>query len=319
MPSKKHLLNSLGVILLVLGSVCVAILIAFFVGEKYYFDKLFYRKSTIFGYYKNDEYWRLPAENEHFLIKRRVRDIQNLVDVANGEKEATKLGDETLKIAVIGDSFAYGMGVKDGQQFPRVLEKKLNHIRPTKVYNLSISGDSILDNYAKYHLAKKYLHIDLFIIATLDNDLQFDSHDKYPGEKEIVTELQKHCPQPEYTYQLPESIEYPEMVKKYFAPSYAEEYANMCFAKEISRQMTGNVVYMMMLQAPDYSATEPDKVPPLTDKLKAVLAAHNQVIDPFTMETFEYTVVSEKEGHPSVKAHEEYAEILYEYVAKKLE
>ena len=49
----------------------------------------------------------------------------------------------------------YGLGVKTDETLVANLEKKLNKIKPTKIYNYSQPRDDIINNYTKYKTAKE--------------------------------------------------------------------------------------------------------------------------------------------------------------------
>ena len=83
-------------------------------------------------------------------------------------------------IALIGDSFAYGLGVRENESFGRILEAKLNKIKPTKIYVLALPGDSIVENYAKFLLMDSSVRVDLYIFSMVKNDLVYDHNHKYP-------------------------------------------------------------------------------------------------------------------------------------------
>src|SRR4030066_1649285 len=123
-------------IILALGiSLYSSYYLAYWSAEKFFYDKFFYKKSEVYVYTKNNSNrlgsLGLLAKNDP--IKRRIGDLISLVDT-NDQKDVNRqvLGakaDNVFKIAVIGDSFVYGLGVKTSERFTDLLEKKLNKIR----------------------------------------------------------------------------------------------------------------------------------------------------------------------------------------------
>ncbi|MEO8581501.1 MAG: hypothetical protein ABI425_02860 [Patescibacteria group bacterium] len=75
-------------------------------------------------------------------------------------------------VAVFGDSYVFGAGVRNEQVFPLLLEKKLNRIRPTKVLSFALSGDTIFDNYEKYKIIQEMgVQPNVVVFGLVNNDL----------------------------------------------------------------------------------------------------------------------------------------------------
>lgn len=66
---------------------------------------------------------------------------------ARGPERALDLRPETLRIAVVGDSLAFGIGVADAETFPALLEDALARAlpRPVQVFNLGVPGYNTVD------------------------------------------------------------------------------------------------------------------------------------------------------------------------------
>ncbi len=135
--------------------------------------------------------------NNKVLAQKRFKDISSLVN----QKETKILGastqdKEVYKIAVIGDSVTYGLGVQDKEKYTNILEMELNKLYKDKkfeVYNFSLVGDDQLDNYMKYLLASKNNSYDLHIFAYVTNDIFIEKNIKYPNKKEEYEKIYQDC------------------------------------------------------------------------------------------------------------------------------
>jgi len=266
--------------------------------------------------------------NNSKSIESRVQDLRFLIALAErGKSRVLGVQDQDIfKIAVIGDSFVYGVGVKVNERFPVILEKMLNKICPAEVFILGHPGDNIIDNYAKFLIAKKNLDIDLYIITILDNDLLFDFHDRYPNEHQIYEELKKICPQEEFIYAYPDGFNttWKDMVVEAYYPSFSDQYANICFLEKIVEKIIrDDVMFYTYSKIPDVSLIADDSqehsVKNLYVKNKFVSVIEKsggRVIDPSNIDNFEQGFVSKKETHPSKKNHQQYAESLFKEITE---
>lgn len=83
-----------------------------------------------------------------------------------------------FRIAVVGDSFAFGQGIDEDERFSNLLEKKLNDASNVKfeVMNFGIPGAETID---EVKTLKKYvmkIHPDFVLLQWFIND--FEGHDK---------------------------------------------------------------------------------------------------------------------------------------------
>ena len=176
--------NATKIYLLCITSFLLCILsynFCYFIAEKYFFDKFFYYKNTDFGYIIPDKTFSLQGFGD------RSRD---LISLARGEP--LNNNDKKFKIAIIGDSYVWGQGIKNNDRFAAILEKKLNQIRPTTVYSLGGCGDNIFDDYVKYQQSiNVFGKMDLYIFAILDNDLLFNPDNRYSTNSTIQSIFQE--------------------------------------------------------------------------------------------------------------------------------
>jgi hypothetical protein len=216
----------------------------FFLSEKCFFDKLFYKKSLPHGYYSvwpyDIEDWQIVAEK--FNHDQRNTDLLNLISAGLGDQEAIDLlekeqKDSVLKIAIIGDSMFFGTGVRSSQTIAYFLEQEVKKIRDVKVYNYSFFGDDFLDNYAKYQLVKKYLKPDLIIFGLVDNDLLFNSFQRYPTKEVIYQELIKTCPNRQLI-EGKKDVSSRDMTRLIYHPTFGHETQNYCFLTNLIKNFS---------------------------------------------------------------------------------
>lgn len=122
------------------------------------------------------------TDNFNFLLtsqrwdKRHVGDLNQLIGKeqfrdSKDWREPKPPGQ--LKIAVVGDSIAYGIGIEKPQdRFSNLLETKLNEAgRPAKVYNLSRPGNDLEEAKANFDKALAQGDFDLIVWQLFPNDL----------------------------------------------------------------------------------------------------------------------------------------------------
>lgn len=137
----------------------------YFIAQNYFFDKIFYQKSITFGYRPEDH---IPLTN----FGRRAKD---LISLENTNSPLLKYTDTNkFKIALIGDSFAWGNGLKNSDRFAVLLEKKLNKIRPTRVFSYAKPSWDIFEYFNAYQKIKSNYSPDLIIFSLVNNDIFVD-------------------------------------------------------------------------------------------------------------------------------------------------
>lgn len=310
---------------LLLFSLCTTLISAWFafvLAETFFFDKLIYKKSPLQGYTKDS--WKVVQSKSNLLIENRVRDLLALINQDNTEEKVlgTQTGGE-YTISLIGDSTAYGLGVRDNQSFGRVLETKLNKIRPTKVYVLALPGDSIVENYAKFLLVKNRIIPDLYIFLMDINDLIYGHSDKYPNEDKVYEFLRKSCPGPEFIYEWEDENFEGRLINGY-VPSYSDKFSNRCWVevsvKNIVRQSVRFFFFSTFSledldQTAKYgldSARKSERDIEL-DYIGLVENNGGVVVNRLDIPV-KKEFVSEKENHPSKEVHRLYAETLFQEI-----
>jgi len=222
--------------------------------EKYFFDKLFNQKSISHGYYNfwpNEvDDWQIVAKK--FNYNQRNTDLLNLIFAKQGDEQATayfakERKESTFKIAMIGDSMFFGLGVRKNQTVAYYLEKILKkNNNNVKIYNYSFAGDDILDNYLKYQLVQKYLKPDLTILGLVDNDLIFDNLERYPGKNELNEQLVRFCRNRvmiEWEIEDRERND-PHINRLVFLSSFEIISQNFCFLTQLSKGFEENLIVL---------------------------------------------------------------------------
>lgn len=304
------------------------------ISETYFFDKFYYTKSPTFGYVKPVPN-PLGNSNNPAAIEERIKDLrlvfsdkkQKVVAAEKPSLMGRVLGvfdDQTTEaprpyvVFLIGDSYVYGNGVRVSERMSAFLEKKLNAIRPTKVYTLAQSGDSIVDNYYKFQAAERVVQPDVVIMGMVVNDFILDQTDKYPDEQLFYLQLRGECPQEERKVQWTGPQMTPEdgMTLNLY-PSISEEYANICYYEKILDRLEGKPILFYSF---DPLSADP---PPESEKyhwegwqvMHAYVSRAQQhglaVASPNNIENFVFKPRATIEGHPSVETHELFAESMF--------
>ena len=163
---------------LFLISLILSCIICYFIGERYFFDRLFQNKSNLHGYCVK---W--PSKY-NLTCKKRIEEYENLRKITYNENvipsnilEATTKGaydKAKYTIAVIGDSYVWGLGVRYSQTIPKVLQNKLSKYYSVNVISLSYPGNAVVDYYVDYLIAEKVYKPDLYIFILVGNDAFID-------------------------------------------------------------------------------------------------------------------------------------------------
>ncbi len=302
---------------LVLSSTIFTILFCQWISEKFFFDKFYYKKSIEYGYDPTNRYVNYNQ------FGKRAQDLVTLNSIIHDKQSVNKpildnVTHSTYNIAVIGDSFVWGEGIKNNDRFAEILETKLNKILPTKIFSFGRSGDGLVDNYIKYKIISGiYPKMNLYIFGILDNDLML-TPDKSIYNEFIYNELLGKCNKsyiydPVFLYnQNPEKwkITYYEAMDRFFD----DQYGNLCLLKYIATQLPKeNALYYSFFT---WNSFQIDKITQefKTNNLKTLNPTH-EYISKFLAKPSDY-FVSNMEQHPSSKANQMFAEQLYDYIVK---
>lgn len=255
------------------------------------------------------------------IIKNRAADVWSLNNT-NSTTSGDLISPEDLskrRIAIIGDSVAYGTGVRTGQRFGQALEKKLGS-DSNRVYNLAQSGDSIFDHYAKFQLAEQRLKPDIYIITLVDNDLVIDERKKYLNSPNLYEQLLETCDSEPFVYDWNNiTIEWDEFVNTAMANSVAQPSGSVCFTTTIINDIMsqGKTVYFFPITlfttenkcSSSMTVTEELQSYAMATIIDLVKKSGGTVLDPLAY-GYSYQPISAHEQHPSAETHEAIATIL---------
>ncbi|HBP51364.1 TPA: hypothetical protein DD455_03480 [Candidatus Shapirobacteria bacterium] len=276
--------------------------LCYFIAEKYFFDKFFYQKSITHGY------WIPSKHPTHDDFGHRAKDIYQL---QSGQPDPLKTNNSDIfKIALYGDSYVWGQGIKNEQRFAKLLETKLNKIRPTKIISLAETGDNIFDHYQKYKATPEIFgEIDLNVFGLNFNDLIFNNindiiYDRYHTQSLLASDLFSSCKGPEI---------YASNLKDVLESSFEENTKNYCaFLKLIPLLPQNNSLYINLSELTDSG--------PFQTKFNLILQKHNiKLVSPYPPEFIssihpnKYNL-SKIDNHPSVEANRYYTDVLYQEI-----
>jgi len=286
--------------------------ISYFIAENYFFDKLFYKKSRDHGYLSCDSHSCYLGKFED-----RSKDLRYIKDSGKNFINQTVLGkssNDPYKIAIIGDSHVWGVGVKNDKTVSSVLDDKLNKIKNTQVFQLGWPGDSILSNYEKYKLIQQRENIDLYVFVLVDNDLMF--HPQAQHDSSIYQNIISRCKKPHDNITYGQDNKIPGYDHEKIKQESFKNPQNICVLNEvISLLPKTNAIYL--------SSFPPSKDYPLYQKYARYLEDENlyilsvekgQEMDEYKKyweNPKKYFTVSRMELHPSSLGHKMLADILF--------
>lgn len=296
----------------------------YIISEKYFFDKFFYQKSIIHGY---GMYGQKPVKLEDY--GNRAKDLINLNFNIQSHNTTTK----KYTIALIGDSYAWGMGVRYPQTVAPILEKKLKKInKNTDILLLAKPGDSILDYYSSYKKISNSTNIDMYIFILVFNDLAFNFDDRlHDNDYEHILENCRISNGPinylinwqDFAKQHP-NHNWDDVVKEQtdnINKSWSNP-ANICALNTISKTLPQNSLFFI---TDDYENT-PNHLYYQT-YINEIQKFHSNIIrsnnakllpgyESFWKNPTKRLRISSNEFHPNAIAHKMYAELLYKEVTE---
>ena len=300
----------------VLTSLIVALLLCFYLGEQYFFDVLFYKKSVLHGYYN--------PQNSHFawldnqVEKPRRRD---LADILAGKTWSKKAGVKT--IVVIGDSYVYGVGIRKSQRFSNLLAPELKKLGITaEVYTFAEPGNSIMDSFALYQLVKKQLDPDLIVLGIVSNDLFFNLN-QYPGDSENMERFNKVCSGQIYDA----AGIYFSTIDEYFGAaqeSFSSNWKNRCYLEQIAKILGQDSDVLYFSFSPRHSIIACNSKDKTAETI--IMNQYMSILEQYGVRGFNHLThgefkserVSGAEGHPSAKTHMTYAQEISQFAANYL-
>lgn len=293
--------------------------ICYWTAEKYFFDKFFYKKSVKHGYLFCDQ------DGCHLeKYGKRSKDIINLLSKPSPDNQTTKVlgknAEDIFTIAVIGDSYVWGVGVKNNERFPVLLEKKLNETRKTKILSYGYPGHNLIDHLVKMNLIFKSpgLNIDLYIFTLITNDILI----RQKKLKDQVTEqIIKECSSVgEYIYNDYATYNKDNHPYHIWVDKAWKNEANLCVFEKCISYFPYNTIYFATTDYytnNEYDAYEVYKNILEKNDFFVLSAKKGREIENYQKywdSLEEHFHVSQKEPHSSKIAHQMYADILYQEI-----
>jgi hypothetical protein len=276
------------------------------VAEHWFFDRFFYQKSLAHGYWVSTEggFEGLKA------FGKRGEDILALEEFIQKKSDGAVLGattESSQTIAVFGDSYVWGTGVKEDQRFAHLLEEQLNRYQSTKVFVFATEGDNIVDQWRKYQAVKRTgANIDLYVFGVVHNDalLKKNSWHGNEGQEKIdQCEGETVWDVTEDWSQIDVEDEYPKRVKQ----SVLVGTKNACVILKLLPDFPRDKALYVDLDS--LLTSNPDTLALGEIYKRAGLPVLSfEMIGPDLSSQQERLFVSKKERHPSALAHRLYAE-----------
>lgn len=292
----------------------------FYLGERFFFDQLFYKKSVFHGYLNRYNSGIEIANLNWFDKQIQTWRDKDMIDLLSDKLQPSNQKD-VKTIAIIGDSFTYGLGVLQNERFSSLLGPNLSKFGiKTKIYNFSEADNSILDYYAIYKLVKQQVKPDIIIFGLATNDLLIGKP-KYYGTGLIITELDSMCPQPMFAFQYSD-VAGPSN-NKILTDSFSPKWRNRCYLNQIAKIIGADptVLFFSFRPGETSSACETKDSLPVTatvsDYLSVLTNYGGRIIqNPINSQAADR--VSIIESHPSRSAHKKYADYITNYLIKEL-
>ncbi len=94
--------------------------------------------------------------------------------------EFTIARNDNVRVAFLGDSFCWGLGVRQADLFATLIERQLNQRRPLgvgyEVYNFCLPGYSTVEEAALYDHVVRYFRPDVLVVWYFLNDVNAPPH-----------------------------------------------------------------------------------------------------------------------------------------------
>jgi lysophospholipase L1-like esterase len=300
-----------------LSACIVAIVAVFFIGDRYFFDRVLYQKSVWHGYYDQpltiERYRSLPG-----ILQQRVKDT---FELRQGKQV---LSPYEYTVAVLGDSFVYGLGVRNSLRFTQVLEKMLQPYG-VKVVTIALNGDSFFDNFQKYQLLEAQGGVDLYVFGMVNNDLIQNEQSLFASNQLIQQVAHNHCAgKPLFLANRPNwEIRFADLVNEYYYPSLQEEYANGCVMQQLLSKLAepenNNIIFFQFEWSPDGVPSRSQYTNDTEYKSDMIAYWYTKQVEQVGFKVlksqdpkynFWYEPVSSFEQHPSARMHAFYAQLL---------
>ena len=243
----------------------------------------------------------------------------------------------TLRVAVVGDSIAFGWGVKEEERYSSILAEKLAAARggPVEVLNFAVPGYNAMIEAALIEQKVSQFRPDILILHFVNND---DSAPYFMTRPESYTTLQK-------SFLVTWIRERLDTSKKVVNPNLStgfgslpaetkkavmQEYAYMVGPKAVSTALTRIGSWAQSKQVPLYIVFGSLKdgqyslLRQVAKRTDAKLVGVKEAVERYFTERgivtpeerFKELTLNPKDPHPNAKGHQIYAEALFEAISQ---
>jgi hypothetical protein len=208
------------------------------------------------------------------------------------------------------------------------LEKKLQKDFEVRVITVANCGDFIVDYLVSYRMAEKFYNPDLYVFALVVNDLapHISTYQMLQNEP-VIRVCENSFPSEEANIERNSDIDYLDN-EEIFDPFVLGNPINECFVKESIKQLpTEESIYLL---TESYFVWAKERLDFFREILKIEekktidskeiinLAQYKKYLSEYEEGNYSSLLVSKKDGHPSILAHQLYAELLYEEIMPKI-
>lgn len=312
----KSVPKTLCLLSLALVSGFAAVGVSYTIAETFFFDRVFYRKSFAHGYWPDMEKG-LEAFGER---TKHLRELETL-----RQNNIKKPRSDSYQIAMIGDSFLWGQGVRFKFSVSKILEEKLNRIRETNIITLGRFGASIVQHLEHYNWAKSHYPVDLFVFLLVSNDAM-PTYERRLAKNDVdgvIAACRRRFPREELvtTGNWKELAE--EEVHEYAIKNFDRSWSsapNRCVLDESLAKLPKEGIYFVgddWFGAQSWRTFEQHLQKHQLNIVSTTESSHDPRYLKYWKDPAKYFYVSQIERHPSKLAHQMYADILYDAIVTR--
>lgn len=277
--------------------------------EKYFFDKFFYQKSVTYGYWLDNKSFTDYGDRAKDIItwQLNINKDEKILGISNDKSNY-------FKIAVIGDSYTWGEGLKNEQRFVKILSDKLNKLKPTEIISLAKPGWNNLDYLNAYQQMKKYYPSDLIIFALVTNDILVNKSDNNATYTKVCLQSNNNI-HPVYESNL-EKADTSKIADQILNEAWINP-TNQCILKNTLINLpTDNTIYFITEEYNQNWFQTQQYRNHLLNQQKNILYSGLGIDLPQYKKYWDNNLwknftISSIEGHPNSLANQMYADILY--------
>lgn len=282
-----------------------AVAASWWLAEHVFFDRVFYYKSVAHGYFVPDKSIQLAQFGQRSLGFRLLK----------GEEPGQC--DLKPRIVLIGDSYLWGMGVRNSETVTARLSQLLPEV---SVIAYAYPGATLADYLGFYEFAQEVSPNNFYVFLAVDNDILADSTTgygqtavgaaqqlcaiKYPDQSPIVT--------PDW-----QQLEYGEAARLTHIAT-AESWQsplNLCMAEVMLKSLASINGGFLITDPYRETAGRYQKYETLLHKANIPVWSTQTFVTQYNRSARELQV-SQAEIHPSRTAHQIYATILSQEIKK---